>query len=253
MDISENPQQFAIFPIIYCCFPPVFVNYILHLEQPYSIYPLGDSAITFDLGDRIDEALNDRALAIRQHLLKDPFTGLRELVIGYSSVSIYYDPYIIKKKYQPASVHDWVRAQLEAAYEATKNFIPTPGKTHQIEVKYGGESGPDLETLARLWNKSPEEIISLHCSKRYRVYMIGFLPGFPYLGILPDELFTSRKQKPVPVKAGSVAIAGKQTGIYPVESPGGWHIIGRTEQPMFNIEQNPPVWLEPGDEVEFRV
>ena len=253
MSISENPHPFAIFPIIYCCFSPGFLNFFSQLEQAFTIYPLGDAAICLDLGNRIDEAHNNRVLAIRQHLLKDPFTGLRELVIGYGSISIYYDAYIIKKKYQPALVHHWVRRQLEQAYEATENFMPPAGKIHQIPVRYGGDDGPDLEILARNWGKSPEEIIALHCSRKYRVYMIGFLPGFPYLGILPEELHTERKQKPVAVKAGSVAIAGLQTGIYPVDSPGGWHIIGRTDLSLFDINQDPPVWLEPGDYVEFRV
>lgn len=223
------------------------------MEQTYSVYPLGDAALSFDLGNRIDLTLNDRVLAIRQHLLKDPFTGLRELVVGYSSLTIYYDAYIIKKKYKPVLVHDWVKQQVEAAYEATKNFEPTPGKTYQIPVRYGNEDGPDLPAVAEKLGMSEQEIIDLHRSKKYRVFMIGFLPGFPYLGELPNQLFMQRKQKPVPVKAGSVAIAGLQTGIYPVDSPGGWHIIGRTNTSLFNIHENPPVWLEAGDYIEFVV
>lgn len=224
---------------------------LMPLKDQYKIYPLGDSAITLELGDKIEESLNERALAIRQHLLIDPFTGLRELVIGYGSISVYYDPYIIKKKYRPVLVLDWVKIQLEKAFEATENFVSVPGKTWQIPVRYGGDYGPDLELLAQNWGISADEIALKHCSRLYRVYMIGFLPGFPYLGSLPQELFTSRKPKAVPVKTGSVAIAGLQTGIYTLDSPGGWHIIGHTDLQLFDANADPPSLLQPGDKVEF--
>jgi inhibitor of KinA len=122
----------------------------------------------------------------------------------------------------------------------------------KIPVHYGGDFGPDLEKVAEYLCLTPKEVIQLHCSKPYFIYMIGFMPGFPYMGELPDALVTPRLKTPrLSVPAGSVAIAQKQTGIYPVESPGGWQIIGRSPVQLFDPEKEPPALLRMGDLVQF--
>jgi inhibitor of KinA len=118
-------------------------------------------------------------------------------------------------------------------------------------VCYEGAYAPDLEDVARQQGLSVREVIELHCAGVYRVYMIGFLPGFPYLGAVDQRLEVPRKPRPVPVAAGGVGIAGKQTGIYPLNSPGGWSIIGRTPVRLFDSQTDPPVRLQTGDRVEF--
>jgi KipI family sensor histidine kinase inhibitor len=135
--------------------------------------------------------------------------------------------------------------------ELKQTSFPDP-KLTKIPVLYGGTYGPDLEGVARHLQISPEEVVRLHCSKPYFIYMIGFMPGFPYMGELPDTLITPRLKTPrLSVPAGSVAIAQKQTGIYPMESPGGWQIIGRTPIKLFDPEKDPPALLQMGDLVQF--
>jgi inhibitor of KinA len=129
--------------------------------------------------------------------------------------------------------------------------IPEP-KTVEIPVAYGGEFGPDLEWVARYHKTTTEKVVQLHTATTYQVYMIGFTPGFPYMGELPERLATPRRETPrTTIPEGSVAIAQRQTGIYPVESPGGWHILGRTPMKLFNPLQIPPALLEMGDLVRF--
>jgi inhibitor of KinA len=129
--------------------------------------------------------------------------------------------------------------------------LPEPELT-RIPVLYGGAYGPDLVSVAEYHRISPEEVIRLHCSRPYQIYMIGFMPGYPYMGDLPEGLVTPRLKTPrLSVPAGSVAIAQRQTGIYPVESPGGWQIIGRTPVKVFDLERNPPFLLQMGNRVHF--
>jgi inhibitor of KinA len=225
------------------------------LNKPYSIYSLGDSAVTLDLGHLIDEQLNGRAIAISEWLRGHAFPGLLDIIVAYSSVTVFYDPVATGRR-QPADedgVYKYVGRLLEEAYAAVGAPVPvTPaGEPVRIPVCYGGSYGPDLEELCRVKNMTHEDIIRLHCSIIYRVYMIGFLPGFPYLGIVDPRLETGRKQRPAPVTAGGVGIAGNQTGIYPVNSPGGWQIIGRTPVRLFDPAMTPPVKLSIGDRVQF--
>jgi inhibitor of KinA len=131
------------------------------------------------------------------------------------------------------------------------SYFPLP-TSHVIPVHYGGEFGPDLEDFAKAKGLSPREVINLHTSVEYYVYMIGFTAGFPYLGGLPTELHRPRRDEPrVHVPAGSVGIGGAQTGVYPHEAPGGWHLIGRTDLSLFDVDRSPPALLKPGDRVRF--
>jgi KipI family sensor histidine kinase inhibitor len=191
-----------------------------------------------ELGNRIDTALNSRALAVAAALLKR--RGVREAVAGYASVTVHYEPDVISFRGLQEAVDRMVRERPRAG---------TPGRLHRIPVTY---DGPDLESAAEALKLSPQELVSQHTSPIYRVFMVGFVPGWAYLGPLPAELRLPRRRVPrTSVPAGSVAIAGGQTGVYPLPTPGGWHLIGRTSVPMFLPDSDPPLLLRPGDRVKF--
>jgi inhibitor of KinA len=223
------------------------------LEETLSIFPLGDSAITIDLGDRIDEELNRKALAMQEWLLSSHLPGVRDILVSYSSVTIFYDPVVVREEGSDCGdgAYAFMRQQLEQAMREAVTPSGGNGRTIRIPVCYGGHFGPDLEWLSREKGISPEEVVHLHSSRMYRVYMIGFLPGFSYLGGVDERLQVPRKARPAPVKTGSVGIAGSQTGIYPLDSPGGWQIIGRTPVRLFNPEVEMPILLKTGDHVQF--
>ena len=228
----------------------------MNLSTSFSIYPLGDSAITIDLGNCIDEQLNIQALAIHDWLQAHRFPGITDIIIAYSSVSVFFDLVLVRagKINCPNGVYSWIKGLLEQAWEEVTNPPPDPGGDghhFRIPVCYEGEYAPDLEWVARKKGMSNAEVISLHCATPFRIYMIGFLPGFPYMGKIDDRLEISRKDRPVPVMAGGVGIAGIQTGIYPLNSPGGWQIIGRTPIRLFDRKSDPPIRLQSGDRVQF--
>jgi inhibitor of KinA len=228
-----------------------------------SIFPLGDSAITIDLGNHIDDQLNRKALALHDWLQAHRFPGVVDIIVAYSSVSVFYDPVNVRsgKKGCSGGVSFCLRELLQGAWAAvgkdTEEWVEQEnegnraGHFFRIPVCYAGEYAPDLEWVARLKGIRMEEVIRLHYSTIYQVYMIGFLPGFPYLGRIDARLEVPRKERPVPVISGGVGIAGVQTGIYPLNSPGGWQIIGRTPTRLFNPANDPPVHLQAGDRVQF--
>ncbi|WP_276485419.1 5-oxoprolinase subunit PxpB [Paraflavitalea pollutisoli] len=216
------------------------------------IFSLGDGAVTIDLGNQLSEALNGKVLAMNQWLRQHPFTGQKDIITAYSSLTLVFDPTLIKAHYRPAhTIFEWVRDQLLDAYHQSGATVSQAPVRHQIPVFYGGNDGPDLAALAAAKGMRAEELIHIHTATVYRVYMIGFLPGFAYLGEVDPLIAQPRKEKPVPVAAGSIGIAGSQTGIYPLPSPGGWNIIGRTPLQMFNPQSQFPVLLKAGDEVVF--
>jgi inhibitor of KinA len=225
----------------------------------FLIFPLGDSAITIDLGNHVNKHLNFKAVAIYDWLQLHPFPGLKDIIISYSSVSLFYDPVIVKAGVPEArhGVFPFARKLLEQACRAADTGDAQPdhaaGKKRffRVPVCYGGEYGPDLAAVSLEKDLSCGALIRLHSFRTYHIYMIGFLPGFPYMGTIDPRLEVARKQSPVPVTAGAVGIAGIQTGIYPMNSPGGWQIIGRTPTQLFNPESDPPVRFQPGDEVQF--
>ena len=218
----------------------------------FNIFPLGDSAITIDLGNLIREDLNDKVLAMQRWLTEHPFEGFIDSIVAYSSLSIFYDPVeVCRKNPSAASASGFVGERLGEAWRLSP---AQPGRHEEpvrVPVCYEGDLAPDLSSLAREKGVSPEEIVHLHISGVYRVYMIGFLPGFAYLGETSELLAVTRKPRPVPVSAGSVGITGRQTGIYPLDSPGGWHIIGRTPVVLFDHMAEPPITLKIGDRVQF--
>ncbi len=220
----------------------------------YSIFPLGDSAITLDIGDGncIDEQNNSRALALYDWLQTHRFPGILDVIVAYSSVSVFYDAAVIRTT-DPAYSH--ITALLRRAWQETGGegavAVVPGGRLIRLPVCYEAPYAPDLEWVVVETGLSREEVIGIHCADTYRVYMIGFLPGFSYLGRVDRRLELPRKKSPVTVQAGGVGIAGMQTGIYPLNSPGGWQIIGRTPVRLFDPGSYPPVRLQTGDRVQF--
>jgi KipI family sensor histidine kinase inhibitor len=204
----------------------------------------GDSAVVLRLGDRIDPAINARALAIARELARDADASVRDIVVGYASVTVYFDPL----RAEPEAVEERLR---RAAAHRRQSKI-SPGSRVIVPVRYGGEEGPDLPELAAFAGCSADEVVTIHTAREYRVFMIGFLPGFPYMGVVDERIAMPRRETPrLAVPAGSVGIAGLQTGVYPVRSPGGWRLIGRTDLTLFDPAAERPTLVQPGDTVRF--
>ena len=221
-------------------------------EFPYRIFSLGDTAITVDFGNCIDEAINKKVIAIFNHLQQFPLPGMIEAVPAYSSLTVYYDVLALKKKNPPLqTIYDWMRQQLEEKLQQPVQQYQTEERKIKIPVCYEEKFAMDIQHLATTNNISVDEVIQIHTSKPYKVYMLGFLPGFAYMGEVDERITMPRKQQPVNIEEGSVGIAGKQTGIYPLYSPGGWQIIGRTPLKLFDVEREEPTLLRAGDMVKF--
>jgi len=218
----------------------------------YRIFPLGDSALTLDFGNSITESVNKEVLSLFHNLQQQPFAGMIELVPAYSSLTIYYDVIALRQIIQKdISAYEWMKKKLEVFLANSTNENENTRQQIRIPVCYDEEFGHDLISISEKINLSKEEIIQLHTGKPYRVFMLGFLPGFPYMGKTDKKIAVARKDEPSMVMAGSVGIAGRQTGIYPMNSPGGWQIIGRTALKLFDVEKKDPTLLKPGDLVEF--
>lgn len=206
--------------------------------------PLGDSALLVQLGDEIDITINRRVHALSTLLTNAPIEGMVETVPAYGTVLIHYDPLLLSY----SKLRQWVLSKLEQIQEIKQG---SPRRI-QVPVLYGGEHGPDLESVAEYHHLQVEDIIRIHSGRTYTVYMMGFTPGFPYMGKLDERIVTPRLQVPrTHVPEGSVAIAGSQTGIYPVASPGGWQLIGHTSLRLFDPHSDDPFLFSPGDEVMF--
>ena len=221
-------------------------------EPTYKISPLGDSALLIDFGNVIDESINKLVHAVFYQLQKDPIPGMIESVPAYSSLTIYYDVTFIRKKISvQETAFEWVSGKVKEYLSRERIHVEEKGSFIRIPVCYEKEYGTDLDFIALLNQISIEEIIHLHTSAIYRVYMLGFLPGFAYMGMVDEKIAAPRKQFPAPVEAGSIGIAGRQTGIYPLRSPGGWQIIGRTPLNLFDKEKENPTLFKSGDTVQF--
>ncbi len=218
----------------------------------YRIFPLGDSALTLDFGNSITESINKEVISLFHSLQQQPFKGMIEVVPAYSSLTIYYDVIGLRNSIpNNISVYDWMREKLENFISTTVLSNESNGEKIKIPVCYDDEYGTDMNVVSEKTGLNKEEIIHLHTGKSYRVFMLGFLPGFPYMGKTDKKIFVSRKNDPAMVVAGSVGIAGRQTGIYPMNSPGGWNIIGRTALKLFDPGKKDITLIKPGDTVEF--
>lgn len=216
----------------------------------YKISSLGDRALTFEFSQSIDENINKKIIIFFHHLKNKKIFGIIDIIPAYSSISVLYDISTIRKKYDSAFL--FIKNEIENEIKNCDWDKKLSYNKIEIPVCYDLSLGIDLEEVAQQKNISVDEIIQLHCNKIYRVYMIGFLPGFAYMGSVDEKIITHRKQQPkLKVLAGSVGIAGEQTGIYPFDSPGGWNIIGQTPYQLFNAKKQNPVLLDVGDEIKF--
>jgi len=210
------------------------------------IVPFGDSSALIQLGDEIDLEINQHVHALAQLIEASSINGVIEAVPAYATLLVHYNPLVLSF----AQIKDRLRVKISQIEETTSR------KPRQVEVpvRYGGEFGVDLEHVARHLHLSVEDVIRIHSKKIYTVYMMGFTPGYPYMGKLDDALIMPRLETPrTRVAAGTVAIAGSQTGIYSIESPGGWRLIGWTPLKLFDPESDSPFLFSPGDEVKFVV
>jgi KipI family sensor histidine kinase inhibitor len=210
------------------------------------IAPLGDGAITVALGDAVELALNARVHRLAAAVRAAALPGVVDVVPAYAALTVHYEPL--------HHDHDELAAALAPLAEAALRDAPAPpapqaAPLHEIAVRY---DGPDLAEVARRTGLTPEEVVRRHTAATYTVYLLGFVPGFAYLGDLDASLVLPRRADPRPrVPAGAVAIAGRQTAVYPLPTPGGWHLIGQSDAPLFDATRTPPSLLAPGDRVRF--
>lgn len=211
-----------------------------------SFTPLGDCAIVIDLGNDVEEGVASRVRALVANLGGAPPQGVVDIVPAHAQVAVFYDPVRI------GDFKAFCREMEARVAQADDAAVAAVGRRVEIPTHYGGSSGPDLDAVSRSSGMAPEEVISLHSGAEYLVHAIGFVPGFPYLGGLPKRLVTPRRATPrAKVERGSVGIGGAQTGIYPIATPGGWNIIGRTPLWLFNPHRESPALLQVGDRVKF--
>ncbi|HLS61089.1 MAG TPA: 5-oxoprolinase subunit PxpB [Virgibacillus sp.] len=222
--------------------------------------PLGDSALIVQFGEGIHQTIHQKVRRLSAMLEEDSFTGFIESVPAYNNLLIYYNPYVVHQSHRtnqsncelPFSPYQKVCTYMNDLVQKIEEKTFFEARQITIPVLYGGEYGSDLTYVAAYHGLSVEEVINIHSENEYLVYMIGFAPGFPFLGGMNENIATPRKKTPrLAIAPGSVGIAGKQTGVYPLETPGGWQIIGRTPQRLFLPEISPPTLLQPGDKLRF--
>jgi KipI family sensor histidine kinase inhibitor len=205
----------------------------------------GDAMLLVELAAVIDPVVNERAIALAAGLRGRQLRGVRDVVPGYCTVGVHFDPLQTDLPALEHAIAD------EASAVSVIETLPARSPI-EIDVHYGGDDGPDLEAVAAHAGCTPAEVIARHAARVYRVYMLGFVPGFAYMGRVDTSIAAPRHRVPRErVPAGSVGIAGEQTGVYPVASPGGWQLIGRTARLMFDPNRTPPSLLAPGDLVRF--
>lgn len=217
------------------------------------IFPLGENALIVEFGDVISRELNEAAIALSTSIFADPFSGFIECVPAYSSTTIFYDlAKVLACSPEFPTAFEAVRSVVEAHISNSTFALGGPRNMVEIPLDFSEAAGLDLGHVARQHDLSVDEMIEIFLAETYRVYMLGFLPGFAYMGEVDESIATPRLDQPrTKVPKGSVGIAGRQTGIYPLESPGGWRIIGRTDLEMFDHSKSEPCLLSPGDEVKF--
>jgi inhibitor of KinA len=212
----------------------------------YSLYPLGDTGIQILFTLSISEKLNRHIQRIADVIVTNNAEGIIEVVPAFQTLTIYYDPIKIHYSLLEEKLNDICSTTSSEVGIYQKEIITIP-------VCYGNQFGEDLNHIARHNGLTEQEVISLHCDKNYLVYMIGFLPGFPYLKGLAQQLHTPRLAEPrLKVPKGAVGIGGDQTGVYPVESPGGWNLIGQTPVKLFNPASSNPFLVKAGDYIRFK-
>jgi KipI family sensor histidine kinase inhibitor len=208
------------------------------------IVPAGDSVLVIELEERIDPLVNSRTIALAEAVARGQFGGVRDVVATYRSVAIHYDPLRVD--------YDGLIAAIERESHSER-IAPTEEPSRvRIPVCYGGDLGPDLSEVAGFAGMSEDDVVRTHTSAVYRVFMLGFVAGFAYLGIVDERIAMPRRETPrLKVPAGAVGVAGGQTGVYPAETPGGWRLLGRTPVKPFDPDRADPFLMKAGDAVEF--
>jgi inhibitor of KinA len=210
----------------------------------FRVVPAGDSALVVEFEERIDPAVNARVIALADALQRAALPGVRDVVPTFRSVAVYFDP--LRTDY------DAVLSTIEREGGRPPTADPQPRTPIRIPVCYGGEFGPDLPNVAAFAKMNEDDVVEVHCSRSYRVFMLGFVAGFAYMGIVDPRIAMPRHSTPrVKVPLGSVGIAGVQTGIYPAETPGGWQLIGRTPIRPFDASRAEPFLMKAGDRIQF--
>ena len=219
------------------------------MTEPIIIKSLGDTALIIYFGDEISAELNARVHTVAHHLSMPPLPGLIEMVPAYTTLTIHYDPLVIEASQPEQTLRQIILSRLEQCPKARSK----QGRTIDIPVCYDAEFGPDLSIVANHNQITTDEVICCHSSGVYQVYFLGFSPGFPFMGGMSVDIATPRRDSPrFVIPAGSVGIAGAQTGIYPMETPGGWQLIGRTPIPLVDFDRDHPTLLQPGDNIKFQ-
>lgn len=228
---------------------------LLRTDLKLPVYSLSEQAVTIEFGREIDRNLLELITGFDKFLIQNPFPGFVTSVPAYTTLSVFFDPArVIQSDELPGrDCFEKVSGYLSQLYKKRESATFAPGSTVAIPVCYDPELGPDIVEVAKIHNISVDTLIRLHSDAEYIVHMIGFMPGFAYLGGMDDLLTTTRKSIPRnAVPAGAVGIAGRQTGIYPLQTPGGWQIIGQTPVKLFDVNRAQPSLLKAGDRVIFR-
>lgn len=203
----------------------------------------GDTAVVVEFGTVVDRGINRRVTSLGRALREADLAGIVDLVPTFRSLMVHFDPTIVRR----AEIEEKVNALLPDLSDAVSG-----GRLWRVPTLYGGSYGPDLEEVAERTGMTPEKVVEIHSAGEYECYMMGFMPGLGYLGILPDELALPRRTEPrVRVPGGSVSIATNLTNVYTKESPGGWHLLGRTPVEFFDLRRPEPILLNAGDKVRF--
>ncbi len=219
-----------------------------------NFFEISENAISLEFGGDISKATLERISRLNECIKQNPFTELLSTIPAYTTLTLYFDSFKLMNNgsLKGATTFDKISGYIKSLHVETRTDQQTSNQIINIPVCYDATFGFDLEELTSFYQLTKEEIIEIHSSAVYTVYMIGFVPGFPYLGGLSEKLTAPRKQNPRSViPAGSVGIAGKQTGIYPLETPGGWQIIGRTPLKLFDVNKQQPSLLKAGDKIKF--
>lgn len=213
------------------------------MNEPVRFLPAGDTALVVEFGEKLDRALNERVLRLHEQVRMAALPGVVESVPTFRSLAVHYDPLTTGFRQLSRALRRLLETSQARVHRAHHWSLP---------VCYEPALAPDLAEVAERTGLDPDEVAALHASVAYHVYMVGFLPGYPYMGDLPPALVLPRRENPrVRVPAGSVAIATTLTATYTLESPGGWHLIGSTPVRTFNARWDPPVLFAPGDTVSF--
>ena len=217
------------------------------LPEGWTLSRVGDAALVVECDQRIDPDLNTRILAVAHAVRQRVHPGVRDVVESYCAVTVHFDPL----KTDTAALLLDLETEVERSH-ATVDDLRRAGRRLTVPVCYGGGHGPDLGALAAFAGCSEAEVITRHSAEIYRVYMLGFLPGFAYMGVVPSGLAMPRRRSPrLDVPAGSVGIAGQQTGVYPLTAPGGWQLVGRTPLVPFDLGRADPFLFRAGDMIQF--